>query len=174
MNVYDFSVMDKAGNEVSLADYKGKALLIVNTATECRFTPQYEELQEIYNRFRGEGFEILDFPCNQFGAQAPGTDDEILEFCKNRYGITFRQFKKIDVKGENASSLFTWLVESSKGENEDCCNLMNMLGSLVSGDSSNIIWNFTKFLVNKEGEVVARFEPTASSKKLNDAIQSVL
>ncbi|MBQ3123581.1 MAG: glutathione peroxidase [Firmicutes bacterium] len=174
MNIYDFVVKDKDGSDVSLADYKGKVLLIVNTATDCRFTPQYEELQALYNEFRAQGLEILDFPCNQFGGQASGTDEEILYFCKGRYGITFKQFKKVDVKGENANPLFTWLVENSKFEGADSVSLMDMLGSLASGGGNDIKWNFTKFLICKEGYVEARFEPTASSKKLKEAIQAAL
>src|SRR3712207_2420176 len=108
-NVSDFKVLDKKGNEVSLSQYKGKVLLVVNTATACGFTPQFEELEAMYKRLNGEGFEILDFPCNQFGNQAPGSDDEITEFCTLKFGTEFPQFKKLDVNGENAHPLFTWL-----------------------------------------------------------------
>ena len=112
--VYDFKLTDKKGNEVSLSEYKGKVLLIVNTATGCGFTPQYEELEAMYHKYRDQGFEILDVPCNQFGQQAPGTDDEITQFCTMKYGTDFPQFKKSDVNGENELPLFTWL-KSEKG-----------------------------------------------------------
>ena len=112
-NIYDYKVKDMKGNEVSLAAYKGKALLIVNTATGCGFTPQYEGLEKLYRTYREEGFEILDFPCNQFLDQAPGTDEEIHTFCTGRFGITFPQFSKIDVFGENAEPLFTWLCDNT-------------------------------------------------------------
>ena len=114
MNIYDFTVKAQDGSEVSLADYKGKVLLIVNTATGCGFTPQYDELQDIYDAFKDKGFEILDFPCNQFGEQAPGDDEEIHSFCTGRFGITFPQFSKMDVNGENAIPLFKWLTGNTK------------------------------------------------------------
>ena len=109
MNIYDFTVKDRDGKDVNLADYKGKVLLVINSATECGFTPQYKGLQEIYNKYHEKGLEILDFPCNQFGSQAPGTDSEIHTFCTGRFGITFPQFAKIDVNGENESPLFAYL-----------------------------------------------------------------
>jgi glutathione peroxidase len=143
MNIYDITVKDAKGADVSLSEYAGKTLLIVNTATGCGFTPQYTGLQELFVRYRDKGFEILDFPCNQFGNQAPGTNEEIGSFCAGRFGITFRQFGKIDVHGSGESPLYTWL-KSQKG------------GAL----GSNIKWNFTKFLLNRKGEVVARFPPT--------------
>ena len=116
MNAYDFKVKNMDGSEVSLSEYKGKVLLIVNTATGCGFTPQYDELQDLYEEFSADGFEILDFPCNQFGEQAPGSDEEIHSFCTGRFGITFPQFAKVDVNGENAIPLFKWLTENTKFE----------------------------------------------------------
>lgn len=157
MNIYEFKMKDATGNEVSMADYKGKVLLIVNTATGCGFTPQYEGLQDLYEKYRDAGFEILDFPCNQFGNQAPGTEEEIVDFCQSRYGVTFPQFAKIEVNGDNEHPLYTYL-KSQKG---------GIMGS-------NIKWNFTKFLVDREGKVVERFAPTATPEKLEDKVKGLL
>ncbi len=137
-SVYDFTVKDDAGKEVSLSDYKGKVLLIVNTATRCGFTPQYKDLEPLYQKYHAQGFEILDFPCNQFGQQAPGTIQEIHSFCTANFDIHFPQFDKIDVNGENAHPLYTWLKAQAGG-----------------GD---IKWNFTKFLVGHDGKVIKRYE----------------
>ena len=179
MNIYDFKIKAQDGNEISLSDYKGKVLLIVNTATGCGFTPQYEELQNIYDEFKDKGLEILDFPCNQFGEQAPGDDEEIYSFCTGRYGITFPQFSKIDVNGENAIPLFQWLTENTKFEGFG----MSPMGIILSGvvkktdkdykNNSKIKWNFTKFLIDRNGEIVARFEPT-DMKKLKEKIEECL
>ena len=149
MSIYDFSVKDAARNEVSLEDYKGKVLLIVNTATGCGFTPQYEGLQDLYEKYAEKGFEILDFPCNQFGGQAPGTEDEIIDFCQSRYGVTFKQFAKIEVNGENEEPLYKFLKKEKGG----------MLGSKIK-------WNFTKFLVDRNGKVVERFAPMVTPDKI--------
>ena len=157
MSIYDYKVKDMQGNEVSLAEYKGKALLIVNTATGCGFTPQYEGLAKLYRTYREKGFEILDFPCNQFGNQAPGTNDEIHQFCTLKYDVSFPQFAKIDVNGENEDPLYTFLKAQKKG----------MLGSRIK-------WNFTKFLVDKNGNVVERFAPTDTPEKLESKVKSVL
>ncbi|MDR1409134.1 MAG: glutathione peroxidase [Oscillospiraceae bacterium] len=157
MGIYDFSVKNASGADVSLSEYKGKVLLVVNTATKCGFTPQYAGLQELYAKYKDEGFEILDFPCNQFGNQAPGTNEEIKSFCTGRFGITFRQFMKIDVNGENASPLYEWLKEQKSG-----------IGS------KNIKWNFTKFLVNKNGEVIGRFGSTKTPAALAKEIERLL
>ena len=180
MNIYDFNVKSQDGTEISLSDYKGKVLLIVNTATGCGFTPQYDELQDIYDKFHEKGLEILDFPCNQFGEQAPGNDEEIHSFCTGRYGITFPQFSKVDVKGENAIPIYKWLEKNSTFEGFD----KNPMGMMLSGvvkkmdkdykNNSSVKWNFTKFLINRDGELVARFEPTNSLKKVKDHIQEVL
>ena len=137
-NIYDFSVKDDAGKDVSLAEYKGKVLLIVNTATRCGFTPQYKDLEPLYQKYHAQSFEILDFPCNQFGEQAPGTIQEIHSFCTANFDIHFPQFDKIDVNGENAHPLYTWLKAQAGG-----------------GD---IKWNFTKFLVGRDGKVIKRYE----------------
>jgi glutathione peroxidase len=153
MSLYDITVNDAKGVEVSLSEYIGKTLLIVNTATGCGFTPQYTGLQDLYARYRENDFEILDFPCNQFGNQAPGTNDEIGSFCTGRFGITFRQFDKIEVNGSGESPLYTWLKAQKGG---------------VAG--ANIKWNFTKFLVNRKGEVVARFAPTKTPSAIEKNI----
>lgn len=157
MALSNLVVMDAKGNNVSLSEYKGKILLIVNTATGCGFTPQYSGLQDLYDKYKGKGLEILDFPCNQFGNQAPGSNEEIGSFCTGRYGITFRQFDKIDVNGENESPLYTWL-KSQKG---------GLGGSAVK-------WNFTKFLVNKDGKVVARYAPTKTPASIEKDIAKIL
>ncbi len=154
MSVYDYIVKEAKGNDVSLADYKGKVLLIVNTATGCGFTPQYEGLQDLYDKYAEKGLEILDFPCNQFANQAPGTEEEIVSFCKLNYGVTFRQFAKICVNGENEAPLYTYL-KSQKG---------GILGSKIK-------WNFTKFLVDREGNVVDRYAPTVTPEKIEEDIK---
>lgn len=179
MNVYDFSVTTQDGKEVSLDQYKGKVLLIVNTATACGFTPQYKELQELYEAHQKDGFEILDFPCNQFGQQAPGTDEEIHSFCTGRFGITFPQFAKIDVNGGSASPLFAWLSKNTTFE-----GFSGMMGLIVAQavkkqdkdykNNGNIKWNFTKFLINREGHIVSRFEPTTSMKEVAKKVESIL
>ena len=181
MNAYDFTVLAQNGSEVSLSDYRGKVLLIVNTATGCGFTPQYKELQEIYEAHHKDGLEILDFPCNQFGGQAPGSDEEIHDFCTGRYGITFPQFSKVDVNGEGAIPLYKWLTENTKFEGFDKLHPIGLLLSQLLKkqdknykETSTIKWNFTKFLIDKNGEIAARFEPTASLKKVQAKIEEVL
>ena len=179
MNIYDFKVKAQDGSEVNLADYKGKVLLVVNSATGCGFTPQYTELQEIYTELKEQGLEILDFPCNQFGEQAPGEDAEIHTFCTGRFGITFPQFSKIDVNGENAYPLFKYLTENTKFEGFG----MSPMGVMLSGiakkmdkdykKNGKIKWNFTKFLIDRNGEIVARFEPT-DMKNLKEKIRECL
>ena len=179
MKVYDFKVKAQDSSEVSLADYKGKVLLIVNTATGCGFTPQYDELQDLYDAFKDKGLEILDFPCNQFGEQAPGDDAEIHSFCTGRYGIAFPQFSKVDVNGENAIPLFKWLTENTKFEGFGMSPMGMMLSGVVKKNdkdyknNGNVKWNFTKFLINRNGEIVARFEPT-DMKKLKAKIEECL
>lgn len=180
MNIYDFKVKTQDGEEVSLADYKGKVILVVNTATGCGFTPQYDELQDLYDAHQKDGLEILDFPCNQFGEQAPGSNEEIHSFCTGRYGITFPQFAKIDVNGEHAIPLYQWLVENSKFEGFG----MSPMGLAMSGvlkkvdkdykKSNTIKWNFTKFLISRDGTLVARFEPTASMKTVKEKVEEML
>ena len=166
-SVYDFKVKDYAGQDVSLSDYKGKVLLIVNTATRCGFTPQYKELEALYKKYRGEGLEILDFPCNQFGQQAPGTIQEIHQFCSTNFDIQFPQFDKIDVNGANESPLFTYL-KSQKGFsgfdlNDKTGKFMDEMLRKQDADydkKADIKWNFTKFLVSRDGQVLKRYEPT--------------
>ena len=157
MKIYDFTVKGRAGEDVSLAEYKGKVLLVVNTATGCGFTPQYEGLQKLYDSHQDKGFEILDFPCNQFANQAPGTNDEIQSFCTLNYGTTFPRFAKIDVNGKNASDLFKFL-KKEKG---------SVLGSSIK-------WNFTKFLIDREGNVVKRFAPTDTPESIESDILALL
>ena len=157
MGIYSYSVIAQDGSPVFLEDYQGKVLLIVNTATGCGFTPQYDGLQDLYEKYQSQGLEILDFPCNQFGHQAPGSDDEIADFCQSRYGVTFRQFKKINVNGEGEEPLYTFLKSQKKG---------------VMGN--NIKWNFTKFLIDREGNVVERFEPTADMTEVEEKIAGLL
>ena len=176
MNIYDFSVKTRKGEDVSLSDYKGKVLLIVNTATGCGFTPQYDELQDLYEEFKDQGFEILDFPCNQFANQAPGDDEEIHSFCTGRYGITFPQFAKVDVNGDNAIPLFKWLTENTtfKGFGNSPMGMMLSIAVKKSDkeykNNGNIKWNFTKFLIDRNGNIVERFEPT-DMKNLKSKIQ---
>ena len=180
MSVYDFTVKAQDGTEVALSDYKRKVLLIVNTATGCGFTPQYDELQEIYEEFQAKGLEILDFPCNQFGEQAPGSDEEIHSFCTGRFGITFPQFAKIDVNGDNAIPLYKWLVENStfegfgKGPKALAMSGVMKLMDKDYKNNSKIKWNFTKFLISREGEIIGRFEPTNSMKDLRAAVEKAL
>lgn len=180
MNVYDFTVKTRKGEEVPLANYKGKALLIVNTATGCGFTPQYKELQEIYDAHKDDGLEILDFPCNQFADQAPGTDEEIHTFCTGRFGITFPQYAKIDVNGENAIPLYKWLTENTKFEGfgkGPQALMMNGVAKKMDKDFKNngkIKWNFTKILIDREGNIVSRFEPTESMANVKKAVEAAL
>lgn len=180
-NVYDFNVLNRKGNEISLSEYKGKVLLIVNTATRCGFTPQYEELEALYKVYRDKGLEILDFPCNQFGQQAPGSEEEIHSFCQLNYGTEFPQFKKIEVNGENQSPLFAYLKAQKGFAGFD---LNHKIGALLHdmmlkadpdyASKPDIKWNFTKFLINQQGEVVARYEPTHYIKLIEQDIVNLL
>ena len=179
--IYDFNLLDKKGNTVSLDQYKGKVLLIVNSATGCGFTPQYEDLEAIYRRLKDQGFEILDIPCDQFGHQAPGSDDEITEFCTLRFGTDFPQFKKSEVNGPNELPLYTFLKSQKGFEGFDMDNkiaplLVDMFDKTGTDwrTSSDIKWNFTKFLVNRNGQVVARFEPTKDMAQVEDCIKAIL
>jgi len=179
--VYQFSVKDANGEQVSLQQYEGKVLLIVNTATKCGFTPQYEELEALYQAYQEKGLVILDFPCNQFGAQAPGSYEEIHAFCTGKYNITFPQFDKLEVNGENADPLFTYL-KSQKGfqgfDKED--RIGKFLDARFSkqdpdyAKNPDIKWNFTKFLVDREGNVVERFEPTAGADDIEARLKDLL
>ena len=178
MSIYDFTVKNLEGTEKALADYQGKVLLIVNTATGCGFTPQYAELQEIYDEYQKNGLEILDFPCNQFGNQAPGTDEEIHTFCTGRFGITFPQFAKIDVRGENAHPLFQYLARNTEFEGFG----MSPMGLMMNGvakkmdkdfkKNGEVKWNFTKFLIGRDGQIIARFEPTADMKTGKEKVKN--
>ena len=179
MNIYDIKVLNRKGEEVEMASFKGKVLLIVNTATGCGFTPQYKGLEELYEKYNESGFEILDFPCNQFGNQAPGSDDEIHEFCTFKYKTSFDQFKKIDVNGENESELFKYLkAQKVEEEVEGFKNKMAMKAiskiSTTAKNDGDIKWNFTKFLVDREGNVVGRFAPTTEPKKIEASIKELL
>ena len=157
MSVYDFSVKDRSLNDVSLSEYKGKVLLIVNTATGCGFTPQYKGLEELYRKYKDQGFEVLDFPCNQFFSQAPGSDEEIHSFCTLKYDTTFPRFHKIDVNGDNADPLYVYLTTQNK-----------------KGKTQKIKWNFTKFLISKNGEVIDRFSPMTKPEKIDKFIKKAL
>jgi glutathione peroxidase len=178
--VYDLTVKDPMGNDVKLSDYSGKVLLIVNTATGCGFTPHYEPLEAMYRDLRDKGFEILDFPCNQFANQAPGSADEIQSFCKLKYGTEFPQFAKIDVNGENADPLFAYLAAEKpfegfgKGIKNAALSKFTELNNKKFGDKAYIKWNFTKFLIDRTGKVIARFEPTADMKEVRKAVEELL
>ncbi len=181
MSVYDFTVKEMDGTEKPLSDFAGKVLLVVNTATVCGFTPQYTDLQSMYDEYADKGFEILDFPCNQFGNQAPGDNDEIHSFCTGRFGVTFPQFAKIDVNGENAIPLYRYLVNEKGFEGFDPGHeLTSRLEQKFENLNPNyknepdIKWNFTKFLVDRQGDVVRRFEPTADMKYVRECVKSLL
>ena len=180
-NIYDITVKDRKGNDVSLATYKNKVLLIVNTATRCGFTPQYEELENLYKNYQEKGLEILDFPCNQFGNQAPGSDEEIHQFCSLNYGTEFPQFKKIEVNGENESPLFTLLKAARPFVGFDLNNpIGKVLDEMLKKDDADyaskpdIKWNFTKFLVDRKGNIVERYEPTVDIKLIEEKIKELL
>ena len=178
--VYDFTVKDRQGQAVSLKDYEGKVLLIVNTATGCGFTPHYEPLEAMYKELKEKGLEILDFPCNQFANQSPGSEEEIHQFCTLKYGTDFPQFAKIDVNGENADPLFAFLATEKpftgfgKGLKNAALNKFADMNNKSFGDKAYIKWNFTKFLVNREGQVIARFEPTTDMKDVKAAVEAAL
>lgn len=157
MNIYDFTVKDQKGEDCSLSKYKGKVLLIVNTATKCGFTKQYSELEELYEKYADQGFEILDFPCNQFFHQAPGSDEEINSFCSLNFGTKFPRFKKLEVNGDNADPLFVYLCKQNE-----------------KGKVKKVKWNFTKFLIGKDGNFVERFEPTSKPSSFEDKIVAEL
>lgn len=176
MNIYDFKVKDIRGNDVSMSDYKGKVLLIVNTATGCGFTPQYDGLEKLYEMYKEKGFEILDFPCNQFLNQAPGTNEEIAQFCQLRFGISFKTFAKIDVNGKNAEPLFEFLKKevSEEIKNKDANTFkekLGKLGNIILGN--DIKWNFTKFLIDKNGKVIKRFSPVVTPEEIIPHIENL-
>lgn len=176
-SVFDFSVKTQDGKMVKLDSYKGQYILIVNTATQCGFTPQYEEMQHMYEKFKDDGFVILDFPCNQFGEQAPGSNQEIHNFCTSTFNITFPQFAKVNVNGPDEDPLFAWLKKQKGFEGFDQSNPIgkHLHEAFLKQDPNyaenpDIKWNFTKFLIDREGNVVARFEPTMDMNKVADAI----
>ena len=179
--VYDFAVKDRKGKDVSLKEYQNEVLLIVNTATKCGFTPQYEELENLYRKHHSQGFEVLDFPCNQFGQQAPGTDESIHEFCKLTFGTEFPRFKKVKVNGDDADPLFKFLKEQKGFAGWDMNHpIAHILDEMLTKadpnykDNPDIKWNFTKFLIDKRGLVVARFEPTTSIDEIEKKIIELL
>ena len=157
MNLYDFKVLKQNGEEISLDLYKGKVVLIVNTATKCGFTHQYDALEAMYEEFHDQGFEILDFPCNQFFHQAPGSDEEINQFCSLRFNTKFMRFKKIEVKGEDADPLYKWLITQNE-----------------SGKPISIKWNFTKFLIDRNGNVIARFGSKDTPESFKEIVKAAL
>ncbi len=178
--IYDYEVTTAKEEKLSLSEYKGKVILIVNTATGCGFTPQYEPIEQLYKDYHDKGLEILDIPCNQFGGQAPGTDEEIHEFCTLHYNTTFPQMKKSDVNGENELPLYTYLKSEKGFEGFDAHELKGLLEDMFSkadpewDKKPDIKWNFTKFVIDRKGNVVARFEPTADMKKVEACIEKLL
>lgn len=179
MNIFDLKVKKRNGEDFSLNEYKGKVMLVVNTATGCGFTPQYEAIEYLYEKYHDKGFEVLDFPCNQFGHQAPGEDNEIHEFCTAKYKTQFDQFKKIEVNGENEDKLYTLLKEQQP--TEEIVGLKNKMSmkaiekiSTTCKKDEDIKWNFTKFLVDREGNVVKRYDPTYDPKNIEDDIINLL
>ncbi len=179
MNIYDIKVLDRKKQEVSMSEYKGKVLLIVNTATGCGFTPHYEPLENMYKKFHDKGLEIIDVPCNQFANQAPGSDDEIHDFCVAKYKTSFARFKKSDVNGPNELPLFKYLKEQQpfkgfSGEKGKAFDESFKKQDPDYAKSNDVKWNFTKFVVDKTGKVVARFEPTDDMKKLEECVETLL
>ncbi len=180
MGIYEYSVKNSKGEEVSLEEFRGKVVMIVNTATGCGFTPQYEEIEKMYEQYHEAGFEVLDIPCNQFANQAPGSDDEIHEFCTLHYNTQFPQMKKAEVNGENELPLYTFLKSQKgfEGFGKGPKALM-MAGAVRAMDphykeNPDIKWNFTKFIVDREGNVAARFEPTMDMKKVEECVKELL
>ena len=179
MSIYNYSITDRTGKEISLKEYKGKVLIIVNTATGCGFTPQYEGLEKLYKKYHKKGLEIIDIPCNQFGNQAPGTEEEIHEFCTLKYNTTFDQFTKSDVNGENELKLYTYLKEQIKEDKIDGMKnkmIMKTVKKLskTTRKDGDIKWNFTKFLVDKEGKVIERYSPTYKPEDMEEDIKKII
>ena len=179
-SIYDFSALSNEGEEVNFSDYKGKVLLVVNTASKCGFTPQYDGLEALYKKYKDQGLVVIGFPCDQFGHQEPGTNEEIAEFCRVNHGVTFPLMDKIDVNGENAHPIFQWLYSQKPfdgfGEGETAQFMDQMLSRQDPDYASNpdIKWNFTKFLIDRKGRVVARFEPMVTPEDLDSAVASQL
>ena len=179
MSFYDYPVKQRKGGDFALSQLKGKVVLVVNTATGCGFTPQYKGLEALYEKYHEKGFEILDFPCNQFRGQAPGTDEEIHEFCTLKYKTQFDQMKKIDVNGENEDPLYTFLKKEMPDEAVKGLKAKAMLkevGKLSESTKadSDIKWNFTKFLIDREGRVVGRYNPTVEPKSIDADIAALI
>lgn len=179
MSIYDYKVKNRNGEEIPISNYKGKILIIVNTATGCGFTPQYEGLEKLYKEYHEKGLEILDFPCNQFGNQAPGNDEEIHQFCQFKYNTSFDQFSKIDVNGETESPLYTFIKnEIKEDEIEGMKNKVAMKAvekiSSTCKKQGDIKWNFTKFLVDREGKVVSRFSPTFKPEDMEERVKELI
>ncbi len=180
MSFYDYSVLNAKNEEVKMSDYEGKVVLVVNTATGCGFTPQYKDLEDMYEKYHDQGLEILDIPCNQFAGQTPGTDEEIHEFCTLKYNTQFPQMKKSEVNGENALPLYKYLKSQQSftgfGKGVKAMAMSAMLKKIDKDYKNNpeIKWNFTKFLVDRQGNVVARFEPTADMKEVEEKAAGLL
>lgn len=176
MRIYDFTVKDMENNDVSLSDYKGKVLLVINGATGCGFTPQYNGLQNLYDKYVSEGFEILDFPSNQFLEQAPGTNEEIANFCMLNFGTEFKQFSKIEVNGSNEEPLYKYLKTTAEEfRNQETVDFYDKVKKYTPGIKENDIrWNFTKFLIDKEGNVVARFAPNITAEEIDEHVAKLL
>ena len=177
---YDYSVTNRNHEEISMKDYQGKVVLVVNTATGCGFTPQYKDLESMYEEFHDQGLEIIDIPCNQFAGQTPGTDDEVHQFCTLKYNTQFDQMTKSDVNGENELPLYTFLKSQQGfkgfGKGPKALAMSAMLKKIDKDykDNPNIKWNFTKFLIDRKGNVVARFEPTEKRETVKQAVQELI
>ncbi len=180
MNIYDLKVLDKNNNEVSLSSFKGKTLLIFNSATHCGFTPTYNELEKLYEKYEDKGVELLDFPCNQFKEQAPEDISEIDKFCSLNFNTKFKRFAKVEVNGENASPLFKFLTSNTSfggfDENHDLTPILNDLVKEMGNDKDvhSIKWNFTKFLISKDGNIVKRYEPTTPISVIDKDIENLI
>ena len=179
MSIYEFKVKKRKEGELDLSTLSGKVILVVNTATGCGFTPQYEGLEKLYEEYSDKGFEILDFPCNQFRDQAPGSDEQIHEFCVAKYKTTFDQLSKIDVNGENESPLYTWLKSQAPDEEVKGLknkSIMKMISTISDTTKApgDIKWNFTKFLIDREGQVVKRFGPTTTPEEIGKQIAKLI
>ncbi len=181
MSIYDFKAENVYGDEVELSKYTGEVLLIVNSATQCGFTPQYDDLQNLYEKYSDQGFDVLEFPCDQFGNQAPGSNEEIASFCDARFGLKFSRFSKVDVNGEHALPLFQYLQQEKGFAGFDPLHpLTPIMESMMERQNPNyqndpdIKWNFTKFLINRDGKVIQRFEPTTDMSIIEEAIKEVL
>jgi glutathione peroxidase len=178
--IYDFTAVSNEGETVNFADYKGKVLLVVNTASKCGFTPQYDGLEALYKQYKDQGLVVIGFPCDQFGHQEPGTNEEIAEFCRLNHGVTFPLMDKIEVNGENAHPIFKWLYSEKPFEGFGESDTAKFMDQMLSGrdpeyaSNPDIKWNFTKFLVDRKGRVVARFEPTVTPEEMEAKIQELL